>query len=194
MSFLAVLFALLLEQAHPLSHGNVVHSGLRGWFAWVRHSLDAGQRQHGVLVWCMAVALPAALAAAIHWLLWSYSVLLTFAWAVLVLYLTLGFRQFSHHFTEIRGALERGEEQQAREALAQWRRVPVDGVASGAELLREVMEYSVLAVHRHVLGVLVVFVVFWMLGLGPAGPCCSAWRTTWPAPVAVPNLNSPPQG
>jgi adenosylcobinamide-phosphate synthase len=169
MSFLAVLFALLLEQAHPLSHGNVVHSGLREWFAWVRHSLDAGQRRHGVLVWSLAVALPAALAAAIHWLLWSYSVFLTFAWAVLVLYLTLGFRQFSHHFTEIRGALDRGEELQAREALAHWRRVSVEGIPSGQELLREVMAYSILAVHRHVLGVLVVFVVFWVLGLGPAG-------------------------
>lgn len=169
MSFLAVLFALLLEQARPLSHGNPVHTGLRGWVVWVRHSLDAGQRPHGVLVWAMAVALPAALAAAVHWLLWSYSVLLTFAWAVLMLYLTLGFRQFSHHFTDIRGALERGEEHAARESLAQWRRVPVESLPSGAELLRDVMEYSVLAVHRHVLGVLVVFVAFWMLGLGPAG-------------------------
>ena len=28
----------------------------------------------------------------------------------LVLYLTLGFRQFSHYFTDIRDALERGDE------------------------------------------------------------------------------------
>jgi adenosylcobinamide-phosphate synthase len=169
MSFLAVLFALLLEQAHPLPPGNAVHAGVRGWMTWTRHSLDAGQRQHGVLVWCMAVALPTALVSAVHWLLSAYSVLLTFAWAVAVLYLTLGFRQFSHHFTDIRTALERGDEQRAREELARWRRVPVDAVPGGVDLLRELMSHSVLAVHRHVLGVLVVFVVFWSLGLGPAG-------------------------
>ena len=37
------------------------------------------------------------------------------------------------------------------------------------ELLRQVIEQSVLAAHRHVFGVLALFVVGWMLGLGPAG-------------------------
>jgi adenosylcobinamide-phosphate synthase len=36
-------------------------------------------------------------------------------------------------------------------------------------LLRQVIEQSVLAAHRHVFGVLAAFVVFWLLGLGPAG-------------------------
>ena len=37
-----------------------------------------------------------------------------------VLYLTLGFRQFSHYFTDIRKALDQGDEEQARRQLAQW--------------------------------------------------------------------------
>lgn len=168
MSFLSVLFALLLEQARPLTDRNWVHASLRGWVRWVKKSLDAGQRHHGWLVWGMAVALPAILTTGLHLLLWSYSVVLTFVWAVAVLYLTLGFRQFSHHFTEIRGALERGDEQAARLALATWRRVPTDAI-SPTDLLRQAIEHSVLAVHRHVLGVLVCFVVFWIMGLGPAG-------------------------
>jgi adenosylcobinamide-phosphate synthase len=39
-----------------------------------------------------------------------YSLLLALAFDVLVLYLTLGFRQFSHYFTDIRDALDRGDE------------------------------------------------------------------------------------
>lgn len=168
MSFLAVLFALMLEQARPLTDHNWVHASMRGWVRWVKKSLDAGQHHHGLLVWTMAVAFPALVVAGVHIALWSYSVVLTFAWTVAVLYVTLGFRQFSHHFTEIRGALERGDELAARQALAAWRWVPVEAV-SPSDLLRQAIEYSVLAVHRHVLGVLVCFVVFWVLGLGPAG-------------------------
>lgn len=168
MSFLAVLFALLLEQARPLSDHNWVHASMRGWVRWVKKSLDAGQHHHGLLVWAMAVAVPAALAAGVHGVLWSYSVVLTFAWSVAVLYVTLGFRQFSHHFTEIRGALERGDELAARQALAAWRREPLEAVAP-TDLLRQAIEHSVLAVHRHVLAVLVCFVVCWVVGLGPAG-------------------------
>lgn len=151
-----------------MTEHNWVHASMRGWVRSVKKSLDAGQHHHGLLVWAMAVALPALIAAGVHIALWSYSVVLTFVWTVAVLYVTLGFRQFSHHFTDIRGALERGDELAARQALAAWRRVPVEAVPP-SDLLRQAIEYSVLAVHRHVLGVLVCFVVFWIMGLGPAG-------------------------
>ena len=42
-------------------------------------------------------------------------VLLALGLDVLVLYLTLGFRQFSHYFTDIRDALERGDDATARQ-------------------------------------------------------------------------------
>ena len=84
----------------------------------------------------MAVAFPALVVAGVHIALWSYSVVLTFAWTVAVLYVTLGFRQFRHHFTEIRGALERGDELAARQILAAWRWVPLETV-SPADLLRQ---------------------------------------------------------
>jgi adenosylcobinamide-phosphate synthase len=61
MSFLAILFALLLEQARPLGEGNPVHQGVRGWVRWVLRNLDAGKPQHGWLAWWVAVVLPAAL-------------------------------------------------------------------------------------------------------------------------------------
>jgi adenosylcobinamide-phosphate synthase len=168
MSFFAILIALLLEQTRPLAYDNPVHTGLRGWTRAVRRNLDAGQTAHGWLAWVLAVGVPALVAAAVYWGLWVFSSVLAFAWMVGVLYVTLGFRQFSHHFTGIRQALEVGDDQAAREQLANWQRVDAASLPR-TELLRQVIEHSVLAAHRHVFGVLAAFVVFWWLGLGPAG-------------------------
>lgn len=168
MVFLAILLALLIEQAKPLSINNPVFSALRGWARLVRRNLDTGQAVHGWLAWALAVGMPALLVAVVYWGLWQVSAVLAFAWVVLVLYVTLGFRQFSHHFTDIRQALEEGNDVLAREKLAQWLRVDTASLPR-TEVLRQVIEQSVLAAHRHVLGVFVAFVVFWFLGLGPAG-------------------------
>ena len=128
MSFFAVLFALLLEQARPLSPGNALHAALRAWARWSSRNLDAGRAQHGWLAWSVAVLGPSLLAFAIHWLLWSVHGLLAFAWSVAVLYASLGFRQFSHHFTAIRDALDVGDEETARQLLADTQ-MPVQRIA-----------------------------------------------------------------
>jgi adenosylcobinamide-phosphate synthase len=156
MSFFAILVALLLEQARPLAFDNPVHAGLRGWARTVRRNLDAGQTSHGWVAWSLAVGL------------WQFSSVLAFVWVVGILYVTLGFRQFSHHFSEIRQALDEGNDMLAREKLAAWLRVDASSLPR-TELLRQVIEHSVLAAHRHVFGVLMCFVVFWALGLGPSG-------------------------
>ncbi|MCW5671045.1 MAG: CobD/CbiB family protein [Hydrogenophaga sp.] len=168
MSFFAILIALLLEQARPLAFDNPVHAGLRGWARTVRRNLDAGQSSHGWVAWALAVGVPAAIAGLVYWGLWQFSSVLAFAWTVGILYVTLGFRQFSHHFSEIRQALDAGDDATAREKLARWLRVDASSLPR-TELLRQVIEQSVLAAHRHVFGVLVCFVVFWALGLGPSG-------------------------
>ena len=123
MSFLAVLLALIIEQARPLARGNWIHSAFRSWARWTSRSMDAGQPHHGWIAWTVAVVVPALVTLLIHWLLWSFSAVLAFIWSVVVLYLTLGFRQFSHYFTDIRDALDDGDEPVARELLAQWRQV-----------------------------------------------------------------------
>ena len=168
MGFLAILLALLIEQARPLSFDNPVHAGMRGWARVVRRNLDAGQSAHGWVAWVLAVGVPAAVATLVHHALWQISSVLAFLWVIAVLYVTLGFRQFSHHFSEIRNALEEGNDALAREKLAAWLRVDASSLPR-SELLRQVIEHSVLSAHRHVFGVLVCFVVFWALGLGPAG-------------------------
>lgn len=168
MIFFAVFFALLIEQARPLARHNWVHGGVRQWTSWVRRTLNAGQSRHGVWIWSVAVGVPVLLTVLVHWMLASYSLLLTLAWAVAVLYSTLGFRQFSHHFTELRTALEQGDEARARAALANWQGIPEASVPAG-DLIQAAIACSVRSVHRHVLGVLVCFVAFWIVGLGPAG-------------------------
>jgi adenosylcobinamide-phosphate synthase len=169
MSFFAILVALLLEQARPLASGNMVHAGVRGWMRWIIRNLDAGREPHGWLAWFFAVAFPTLLALAIHWLLWSllgwWAAVL---WSVVVLYVSLGFRQFSHHFTDIRDALDAGDEEQARKLLAQWRQTDVSELPR-REIVRQVIEQSVLSAHRHVFGVLAWFSILAAFGLGPAG-------------------------
>ena len=168
MSFLAVLFALIIEQARPLARGNWIHATFRAWARWTSRSLDAGQPHHGWIAWTVAVGVPALVTLLIHWLLWRISFVLAFMWNVGILYITLGFRQFSHYFTDIRDALDDGDEATARELLAEWRQVDASELPR-SEIVRHVIEYSVLAAHRHVFGVLGWFSVLAALGLGPAG-------------------------
>lgn len=168
MSFLAVLLALILEQARPLARGNWVHTAFRAWARWSQRTLDAGQVHHGWIVWTAAVMVPAVATTAIHWALWQVSGVLAFVWSVAVLYVTLGFRQFSHYFTDIRDALDEGDEVLARQLLAQWRQVDASELPR-SEIVRHVIEYSVLAAHRHVFGVFGWFSILAALGLGPAG-------------------------
>lgn len=168
MNFFAVLFALLCEQLKPLPRGNSVHHAVISWVRWTGRNFDAGREHHAAVVWCITVLGPALLTAALYLLLAYFSALLALAFNVLMLYLTLGFRQFSHYFTDIREALERGDELQARSLLAEWRHLDASELPR-TELLRHAIEHSLLAAHRHVFGVFFWFIVLSTLGLGPAG-------------------------
>jgi adenosylcobinamide-phosphate synthase len=64
--------------------------------------------------------------------------------------------------------LDVGDERLARELLAEWQHVEVDNLPR-SELLRHVIEHSVLSAHHHVFGVLTWFSVLAALGFGPAG-------------------------
>ena len=168
MSFFAVLFALLIEQLKPLPRGNVVHDAMTSWMRWTGRNFDAGQDHHAWVVWGITVAVPALAVSGIYLGIAHFSLLLALAWNVAVLYVTLGFRQFSHYFTDIRDALDRGDELEARRMLAEWRHLDASELPR-TELLRHVIEHSLLAAHRHVFGVFFWFVVLSTLGLGPAG-------------------------
>jgi adenosylcobinamide-phosphate synthase len=168
MSFFAVLFALLIEQLKPLPRDNRVHETLVAWVRWTGRNFDAGERHHSWVVWGVSVCFPALAAAAIYLGIAHFSLLLALAFDVLLLYLMLGFRQFSHYFTDIRAALDRADENEARRLLAEWRHLDASELPR-TEVLRHIIEHALLAAHRHVLGVFFCFVVFSALGLGPMG-------------------------
>jgi adenosylcobinamide-phosphate synthase len=168
MSFFAVLLALLIEQLKPLPRRNVVHEALTAWMRWTGRNFDAGRDHHAWVVWLITTLVPALLTTAVFWGLAQFSLILALLWNVAVLYVTLGFRQFSHYFTDIRDALDRGDELTARELLSHWRHLDASELPR-TELLRHVIEHSLLAAHRHVFGVFFCFVVFSAVGLGPAG-------------------------
>ncbi|MBW8845043.1 MAG: CobD/CbiB family protein [Burkholderiales bacterium] len=168
MNFFAVLLALLCEQLKPLRHGNRVHQSVIGWVRWTGRNFDAGDEHHAAVVWAITVLVPGLAVTAVYLALRHFSLLLALGLDVLILYLTLGFRQFSHYFTDIRNALERGDDATARQLLAEWRHLDASELPR-TELIRHVVEHSLLAAHRHVFGVFFWFVVCSTIGLGPAG-------------------------
>lgn len=169
MSFISVLFALLLEQARPLGPGNPIHAAMRAWVRWCARNFDTNRLRHVWLAWSFAVGVPSLLALVIYWLLltqagWPLAML----WSALVLYASLGFRQFSFHFTQIRDALAENDEPKARALLADWQQIETQELHH-SHLIGRVIEASVLASHRHVFGVLAWFSVLAAFGFGPTG-------------------------
>jgi adenosylcobinamide-phosphate synthase len=164
MTVLAIVAALLLEQWRPLAERKSLGAVLAGLAATLEQSFNGGERPHGVVAWLVAVLPAAAGAILLYALLYAAHPVLAFVFNVAALYLTLGFRQFSHHFTTIQLAIKAGDLEQARAALEAWR--GASGVVRGREeLVRLSIEEALLASHRHVFGVLLWFVVL----PGPSG-------------------------
>ncbi|MDM0036299.1 CobD/CbiB family protein [Variovorax sp. J22P271] len=169
MSFFAILCALLIEQVRPLAYHNPVYGGVLAWTRWTSRNFDAGKPHHGWVAWSLAVGVPTLLALAVHWaLILTLGLPFAVLWSIALLYVTLGFRQFSHHFTGIRDALDEGDEPLARSLLAHWQQVEAANLPR-SEIVRHVIEHSVIAAHRHVFGVLAWFSILAAVGLGPAG-------------------------
>jgi adenosylcobinamide-phosphate synthase len=83
------------------------------------------------------------------------------------LYITMGFRQFSHYFTDIHQALRADKLDEARRLLSEWRNAPANEL-NAEEVARLSIEEALLASHRNVFGVIVWFVLFSVSGLGGA--------------------------
>lgn len=162
MTFASVLLALIAEQFRALGRNNPIYDVVRALAEWAEHTFDTGRPRDAAFAW-LTVALPLAVAAiVVHYLLSSISIALALAWNVLLLYLTLGFRQFSHYFTDIHEALNRDDPAAARALLHEWTGADtVDMPVS--EIVRQTLEAAIVAVHRHVFGVFFWFMV-------PGGP------------------------
>lgn len=163
MKFLALLVALLIEQARPLRQGNRLYLAFTRYAMKLERHFNGGQYRHGVVAWGLAVVPAVLIALAVSLLLSKLSPALSALWSVAVLYVTMGFRQFSHYFTEMIRALQEGRLDRARELLGKWRGESA-AEFSASEIARVAIELGLLASHRHVFGTIACFVV-----LGPAG-------------------------
>ena len=164
MGFIAIVAALLLEQWRPLGNRKAVAAALAGWADWLENSFNAGEARHGTIAWTIAALVPVAAATALYAAMLWINPLAALLLDVACLYLTLGFRQFSHYFTGIQAAIRDGNVDQARELLGNWRGEPA-AQRSREEVIRLAIEEAIVASHRHVFGVL-----FWFVLLpGPSG-------------------------
>jgi cobalamin biosynthesis protein CobD/CbiB len=163
MKFLALLVALLIEQARPLRQGNRLYLSFIRYAMKLERHFNGGQYRHGVIAWGLAVIPVVVATLAVSLLLSSVNPVLAALWSVAVLYVTMGFRQFSHYFTEMIQALQEGRLDRARELLGKWRGESA-AEFSASEIARVAIELGLIASHRHVFGTIACFVA-----LGPAG-------------------------
>ena len=177
MVLLSLVAALVIEQLRPLRRGNPVNSAYGRFTDRLAGQLNTGEPRDGAIAWAIAVV-PAALAAGgIYLLLDNINAILAWVWNVAVLYVVLGFRQFSHYGTGIMRALKDGDADRARALLGEWTGQPADEFTV-REVARVSIEQGLLAAHRHVFGVLVWFVVFGVAGAvfyRAAGRVADAW-------------------
>ena len=163
MTLLSIIIALVIEQVHSLPAQKVVRDPVAFFADRLDAKFNDGGRTHGVIAWSLGVALPVVLLLIMQRVLAMMNPVLAFLLAIGVLYLTMGFRQFSHFFTDIQLALRAGEIDTARSLLAEWRGISGDRLTT-SEVARLSIEQALLLSHRHVFAPLMWFAV-----LGPAG-------------------------
>ncbi len=164
MTFLSILLALLAEQFQPLRADNPVYAAIKGFGRRMEGWFNAGNASDGRLAWSLTAAVLMLPTVLVYWLCVRVSPLLALLWNIAILYLTLGFRHYSHYFTSIQLALNAGDDATARSLLAQWTGSDTAALDT-ADIARLAVEKALVTTHRNVFGVFFWFV----LPLGPAG-------------------------
>ncbi|WP_027469147.1 CobD/CbiB family protein [Deefgea rivuli] len=167
MSILSLILALLLEQLRPISSRNPLYLGFIRTANGMGRNLNAGEYRNGVYAWLLAVLPLVAITAGGYWFLLQHNFLLAMAWNVVILYFTMGFRQFSHAFTKISKSLQADDLDGARVMLADWTGQSTSELNED-EVARLTIEQGVIDSYRYVFGT-----IFWFVALawiaGPAG-------------------------
>jgi len=164
MSLVSLIIALLLEQWRPLADRSFLISRILQFADFLQQHFNAGERAQGVIAWMLGVLPATLLAVAAYYLLYMLSPFLALGFNVLVLYVTMGFRQVGHYFTDIHWALKSGDLDKARAILGQWRGTSCERLGT-EEVVRLTIEEALVASYQHVFAV-----VFWFVVLpGPSG-------------------------
>lgn len=165
MTFISILCALLLEQLHPLRADNPVNTAFRWLAARIEGWFNAGQAHHGKMAWFAAIVIVMLPTALVYWLCVKLGFFAALLWNIVIVYITLGFRRYSHYFTSIQLALNAGDEATARTLLTEWTGQDASALDAG-EISRIAVEAALVTTHRNVFGVF-----FWFLM--PVGPACA---------------------
>ncbi len=162
MTFLSIFVVLVIEQlkAAPAAR---VQEWLDAYARFLERQFNGGERRHGVTAWGVGVAVPTLCVLGVQIGLDMLHAVLTLLFSVAMLYFLMGFRQFSHFFTNIHLALRAGEIERARTLFHAWTGRESSRL-SASEIVRLTIEDGILASHRHVFAPL-----FWFMLLGPAG-------------------------
>jgi len=167
MIILSLIIAFVLEQFHPLAERKLISTPLSRYAQFFEGHFNDGQKRHGMVAWLLAVLVPVVACIVVYFALRQVSPLLAMIWNVVILYITMGFRQFSHYYTDIHLALRMGETDRARMLLGQWRGRSAHGL-NATEIARLSIEEALVASHRHVFAVLFWFALPFGV-IGPAG-------------------------
>jgi len=164
LNLIAILSALGLEQWRAFRwRASVEHAFVR-YARAIERRLNGGTLQQGAIATVIALAPPVVLAVALFFALKAVHPLLGLAWNIVALYFLMGFRQFSHAFSDVRNALAAGNLGAARRALVGWRGGDVSELGSG-DIAKLAIERGLIDSYRQVFATL-----FWFTVLpGPAG-------------------------
>ena len=165
MTFFSLISAFLLDQWRPGSDRNRFVLLFLSYADWLEQYFNTGARRHGIAAWIAAMTPVLILWGWVYYLLHGLNPLLAWTWNVITLYLTMGFRQFSYSFTEIKDALKNGDLLLARKLLKELHGVEADKLDS-QEIARVTIERGLVYSHRYVFGIIVCFAVL----PGPLGP------------------------
>ncbi len=167
MSMSALIAAFLLELLRPLAERKYLHDWLSGYADYFQHHFNSGEYHHGRTAWWLAILPVLAGAVLLFRGLHYLHPILSWAFNVLALYLSMGFRKDSQTFTAIQQALRSAKLAQAREFFSTLRGRKSDEL-NADEIVRLTIEASLMAALHHLFGVIVWFVLFSLAGLGGA--------------------------
>ncbi|MDR0934629.1 MAG: CobD/CbiB family protein [Burkholderiaceae bacterium] len=165
MLFFSVFFALVLDHFRPVRINNPILKTIRMLADRFEIWFNAGHPQHGRIGWMLLVFGITPPVLVIYWACFSVSAFLAMLFNILILYLCMGFMDYSQYFSSIQIALISGDEAKGRRVLSQWSGQDTSAMET-PEIMRLSIERALMTSHQHVFG---VFFWFMIPGLGPAG-------------------------
>jgi adenosylcobinamide-phosphate synthase len=180
LSLLALVVALLAQHAWPLKGRNPLLAFYGRLAIATAKRLDAGDRNSGVLAWCVLMAVVLVPVMLVTAVVSRIHPALLFVLDTAVLYATLRFLATTAELGAVQRALRDGDVAAASQTLAAWRGEPVDADDASA-VARLAAEHALREAHHGAFAPL-----FWFLVLpGPLGlvmyPLARRAARTWAA-------------